>query len=125
MIFENIKDLTKDNINFRKVIFTGIHSQLVLMSLLPQEEIGEEIHETSDQILFIVSGEGEAVLNGVITKIKKHSVIFVPAGTKHNIINKGTDGDNDMKLYTVYAPSVHKDGTIHKTKSEAEAEEKN
>ncbi|HEX7042085.1 MAG TPA: cupin domain-containing protein [Patescibacteria group bacterium] len=119
MIFENIKELTKENTNFRHVIYTGNHSQLVLMSLLPKEDIGEETHEDNDQILFIVSGEGEAILNGKMTKIGKKSVVFVPSGTKHNIINTG---DEDMKLYTVYAPSVHKDGIIHITKLDAEKE---
>ena len=121
MIFDNIKDLAKENNNFRHVIFTGAHSQLVLMSLLPEEEIGEETHTTSDQILFIVTGNGEAIVNGKTTNIEKHSVVYVPANTKHNIINKG---EEDMKLYTVYAPSVHTDGTIHKTKGDAANEEK-
>ena len=120
VIFENIKELTKENTNFRKVIFTGVTSQLVLMSLLPHEEIGEETHESSDQILFFVDGKGEAVVDGNTSSIEKHSVVFVPAGTKHNIINTA---DEDMKLYTVYAPSVHKDGTTHPTKADAAKEE--
>lgn len=120
MIFENIKELAKENENFRHVIYTGKKSQLVLMSLLIGEDIGMEIHETSDQILFIVKGEGEAILNGEVTKIAKHSVIFVPAGTQHNIINKG---EEEMKLYTVYAPSTHADGLIHKTKADAAKKE--
>lgn len=120
MIFDNIKELAKENDNFRKVIFTGNHSQLVLMSLLPGEDIGEETHEGSDQILFIVDGVGEAVLNGEKTTIQKHSIVYVPSGTKHNIINQGNES---MKLYTVYAPSTHKDGTIHKTKTDAAKEE--
>ena len=120
MIFENIKELAKENIHFRHVIYTGAHSQLVLMSLLPDEEIGEETHGTSDQILVIVKGEGEAVVNGQTTRIGKHSVVYVPANTMHNVINKG---DEDMKLYTVYAPSVHPDGTTHPTKADAAKEE--
>lgn len=116
MIFENIKELTKENKNFRHVIYTGLHSQLVLMSLLAGEDIGEEVHETSDQIIFIVDGDGETVLDGETTHIQKKSVVFVPAGIRHNIINKG---DEDMKLYTVYAPSIHADGTIHPTKEDA------
>lgn len=120
MIFQNIKQLTKENTNFRTVIYTGKQSQLVLMSLLVGEDIGEETHIAKDQILFIVDGVGEAVLNGETTKIEKHSVVFVPAGTIHNIINKG---EEEMKLYTVYAPPAHKDGTIHKTKEEAAREE--
>ena len=120
MIFEDIKELTKENTNFRHVIYTGKKSQLVLMSLLPHEDIGEEIHETSDQILFILEGQGEAVLDGVKTPLAKHSVVFVSAGTKHNVINTA---DESMKLYTVYAPSTHKDGIIHKTKADAAQEE--
>ena len=120
MIFDNIKELTKENDNFRHVIFTGNHSQIVLMSLLPGEDIGEETHEKSDQILFIVDGVGEAVLNGEKSTIQKKSVVYVPSGTKHNIINQGNES---MKLYTVYAPATHKDGTIHKTKADAAKEE--
>lgn len=117
MIFENIKELTKENDNFRKVIYTGKHSQLVLMSLLPGEDIGEEVHEESDQILFIIEGKGEAHVDGETTPIQKKSVIYVPAGTLHNITN--TDSEEKMKLYTVYAPAVHADGTIHATKADA------
>lgn len=120
MIFDNIKDLAKENTNFRKVIYTGAHSQFVLMSLLPGEDIGEETHAENDQILFVVHGDGVAVLVGETTPIHKKSVVFVPAGTLHNIKNTGED---DMKLYTVYAPSVHKDGTIHATKADAAKEE--
>lgn len=121
MIFENIKELAKENTNFRHVIFTGQHSQIVLMSLLPDEEIGEETHETSDQILCIVKGEGKAIIEGQESPIAKHSVVFVSANTLHNIINTG---EEDMKLYTIYAPSVHADGLIHKTKADAQKEEK-
>lgn len=121
MIFENIKELARANTNFRHVIFTGVHSQLVLMSLLSGEEIGEETHATSDQILFIVNGEGEAIVDSETSKIEKHSIVYVPANTKHNVINKGSE---DMKLYTMYAPSVHADGIIHKTKADAAKEEK-
>lgn len=116
MTFENIKELVKENENFRHVIYTGRKSQLVLMSLLAKEDIGEETHETSDQILFIVDGKGEAVVGEEHTPITKHSVVFVPAGTVHNIINTGNE---KMKLYTVYAPSVHADGITHKTKADA------
>lgn len=121
MIFANLKELAKENTNFRHVIYTGEHSQLVLMSLLPHEEIGEETHQTSDQILYIVKGEGEAVVNGETTKIEKHSLVYVPANTKHNIINTS---DEDMKLYTIYAPSIHADGIVHATKADAMKEEK-
>lgn len=119
MIFDNIKELTKENDYFRHVIYTGKQSQLVLMSLLPHEEIGMETHPSSDQILFIVAGEGEAIVSGEKTNIAKHSVIFVPANTAHNIVNTG---DENMKLYTVYAPATHADGLIHKTKADAATE---
>ena len=120
MIFEDIKHLTKENTYFRQVIYTGKHSQLVLMSIETGDDIGEETHETSDQIIFIVQGVGEAILSNQTTLISKHSVVFVPAGTKHNIRNTGEDA---MKIYTVYAPSVHADGIIHQTKADAAREE--
>ena len=119
MFAEDIKKLAKENDNFRKVIHTGEHSQLVLMSLKPGEEIGEEIHQV-DQMLFFVDGEGEAILSGETKSFKEHDVVYVPAGTKHNFKNTG---DEPLKLFTVYAPSQHPDGTVHKTKEEAEKAE--
>lgn len=115
---ENIEEITLANENFRKVVHTGQHSQLVLMSLLPKEAIGLEVHATTDQFLRIEKGDGKAILNGHDHVLKDGSVIIVPAGTKHNIVN--TSADNPLKLYTVYSPAHHKDGTIHKTKKEAE-----
>ena len=112
----NIEELTLSNNNFRKVIYTGQHAQLVLMSLLPNEDIGMEVHDTTDQFLRIEKGEGKVVINGEEHFLKDGSVIFVPAGTKHNIINSST---GYMKLYTVYSPAHHKDKTVHKTKKEA------
>jgi len=117
---DNIEDLTLSNDNFRKVIYTGQHAQLVLMSLLPSEEIGMEVHPTTDQFLRIEKGEGKVVMNGEEHLVKDGSAIIVPAGTEHNVIN--TSSENSMKLYTVYSPSHHKDGTVHKTKKEAEAD---
>ena len=116
----DIEKLTLTNNNFRKVIYTGQHAQLVFMSLLPSEDIGMEVHETTDQFLRIEKGEGKVILNGEEHMLKDGSAIIVPAGTHHNIIN--TSPTNPMKLYTVYSPSHHKDGTIHKTKKEAEAD---
>jgi len=116
----DIERVALENNNFRKVLYTSPNSQLVLMSLKPGEEIGEETHRL-DQFLRIEAGEGKTVLNGKETMIKEGSVILVPAGTKHNIIN--TSPDVAMKLYTVYAPPNHLDGTIHVTKSDAEADE--
>ncbi len=116
----DIEKETLENENFRKVLYTAPHSQLVVMSLLPKEEIGEEVHHL-DQFLRIEAGEGLAILDGVEHAIQKDSVVVVPAETRHNIIN--TSGELPMKLYTIYSPAEHKDGTIHKTKADALADE--
>lgn len=116
----NIEELTLANSNFRKVIYTGQHAQLVLMCLNPNEEIGFEVHEIVDQFLRIEKGEGKVIMNGEETILKDGSAIVVPAGVKHNIVN--TSSENPLKLYTVYSPPHHKGGTIHKTKKEAEAD---
>jgi len=115
----NIKKATKDNDFFRKVLFTGTKSQVVLMSLLPGEEIGAEVHEV-DQILYVVEGEGKVVMEDVGKDFEKGVIAFVPAGVRHNVIN--TD-DEPMKLFTVYAPAQHAPGTVHRTKAEAEIAE--
>lgn len=116
MYSEDIKRVTKENVNFRQVLHTGVHSQVVAMSLNEGEDIGEEVHENVDQIIVIVDGEGKAVVNGETRAIEEHDIIFVPAGARHNIIN--TDNAS-LKLFTVYAPPEHQDGTIHRTKEEA------
>lgn len=116
---ENIEKLALENDNFRKVLYTDKNTQLVLMSLLAKEEIGMEVHDV-DQFLRVEKGEGKAILNGVEHNIADGSVIIVPTGTNHNIVNTG---DTEMKLYTLYMPPHHKDGTIHKTKAEAMADE--
>ena len=116
----NIEEKTLKNEYFREVLYTGQHSQLVVMSLNPNEEIGMEVHEIVDQFLRIESGEGKAILNGEEYVISDGFAIVVPAGTKHNIIN--TSSTKKLKLYTVYSPAHHKDKTIHKTKQEAEAD---
>lgn len=116
----NIEEATLQNDNFRQVLFTAQHSQLVVMSLLPNEDIGEEVHEIVDQFLRIEKGQGKAILNGEEHDLSDGSAIVVPAGTKHNIIN--TSSDTKMKLYTVYSPAHHKDGTIHATKADALAD---
>jgi len=116
----NIEEKTLKNDYFREVLYTGQHSQLVVMSLNPNEEIGMEVHEIVDQFLRIESGEGKAILNGEEYVISDGFAIVVPAGTKHNIIN--TSSTKKLKLYTVYSPAHHKDKTIHKTKQEAEAD---
>ena len=117
---ENIEKLSLENENFRKVLYTAKNSQLVLMSLLPGEEIGEEIHHL-DQFIRCEAGEGKAILDNVEHVISDGFAVVVPAGAKHNIIN--TSPDKAMKLYTVYSPPNHKDATIHITKSDAEADE--
>ena len=113
---DDIKKLTKENTNFRKVLHTGTHSQIVAMSIPVGEDIGEETHFNTDQMLFFVDGECEAIINGETRTVEEHDVVFVPAGAKHNFKNTG---DEDLKLFTVYAPPEHKDGTVHKTKAEA------
>ena len=117
----NIEELTLANNNFRQVIYTGQHAQLVLMSLKPNEDIGMEVHETTDQFLRIEQGEGKVILNGEKHLVKDGFAIIVPAGTNHNVIN--TSSEKELKLYTIYSPSHHKDGVIHKTKQDALADE--
>lgn len=114
---DNIEELTLANENFRKVLFTGQHAQLVVMSLKPNEDIGMEVHPTTDQFLRVEKGEGKVIMNGEEKAIIEGTAIIVPAGTEHNVIN--TSGAAPLKLYTVYSPSHHKDGTIHKTKEDA------
>lgn len=121
MFAEDIRKLTKENINFRKVLHTGIHSQIVVMSIPVDGDIGEEVHPNIDQILFFIDGEGEAILNGEIRRVVENDVVFVNAGTKHNFKNIGSA---DLKLITVYSPPAHADGAIHATKGEAEKAEK-
>lgn len=115
----NLENDSLENENFRKVLNTTEKSQLVVMSLLPHEEIGNEVHKV-DQFIRIEKGEGKAVLDGEESNISDGFAVVIPAGTWHNIINTG---DSQMKLYTLYTPPQHKDGTIHKTKAEAEADE--
>ena len=117
----NIEDKTNSNEYFREVLFTAEHCQLVVMNILPNEDIGEEVH-TLDQFLRVESGEGRAILDGEETNIGDGFAVIVPAGTKHNIIN--TSSSSPLKLYTLYAPPEHRDGTIHKTKADALADEK-
>lgn len=112
----NIEQVALDNEYYRQVLYTGHHSQLVVMSLSPNEDIGEETHDL-DQFVVIVAGNGIAYLDGVGHTIMNGSAIVVPAGTLHNI--KNTSSDESMKIYTVYSPAEHKDGTIHETKSQA------
>lgn len=115
----NIEKESLENEYFRKVLYTSKHSQLVLMSLLPGEDIGEEVHEV-DQFIRVEQGEGVAVLNGVEHAVEDGTAIVVPAGARHNVINKS--GSESLKLYTIYSPAEHKDKTVHVTKEEAMAD---
>ncbi len=115
---QNIEGLAIKNDKFRQVLYTAKNSQLVLMSLKPQEEIGAEIHKV-DQFFRIEEGSGEAVLNGARTPIEAGFAVLVPAGVNHNIINTGSVA---LKLYTLYAPPNHRDGVIHQTRADAEGD---
>lgn len=115
----NIEKDTLANNNFRQVLYTGKHSQLVLMSLKPKEEIGLEAHEKNDQFFRFESGQGLCVIDGQEYEVSDGSAIVVPAGAEHNVIN--TSDTVELKLYTIYSPANHKDGIVRQTKSEAEA----
>lgn len=115
----NIEERALANEYFREVLYTDARVQLVIMSLNPSEDIGEEVHDL-DQFIRIEKGEGKAVLDGAETPIAEGSVVVIPEGTRHNIVN--LSANEPMKLYTLYTPPHHKDGTIHKTKSEAAAD---
>lgn len=117
---ENIKKAAKRNEAFRRVISTGKKSQLVLMAIPEGEDIGAEVHPATDQIFFIVDGEGKAVVNGKTFEVGENDVVFVPAGARHNLVNQG---DEELKLFTVYSPPEHADGTVHATKEDALAAE--
>ncbi|MFA5926029.1 MAG: cupin domain-containing protein [Parcubacteria group bacterium] len=112
----NIEKETRENENFRKVLYTAKNSQLVVMTLKPNEEIGEETHAL-DQFIRIEEGKGKAVLDDIDHEIEDDFAIVIPAGTKHNIIN--TSLDSPMRLYTVYSPPEHRDGVVHATKEDA------
>lgn len=111
---ENIFELAKKNTFYRKELVTGDYSQLVLMNIPAGEEIGMEVHK-ADQTLIFVQGHGQAIVNGVVSDVFAHHLVFVPAGTQHNFKNISKD---DLKLFTIYAPAQHKPGTLEKTKSE-------
>jgi len=116
----NIEQLTLENTNFRKVLYTAKHCQLVLMSLKPNEEIGMEVHTENDQFFRFEKGQGKCIIDGNEYILGDGSVIVVPSGAQHNIIN--TSATEDLKLYTVYSPAHHKDGVVRATKAEAEAD---
>lgn len=116
----NIEAETIGNSNFRKILFTGPQSQLVVMCLKAGEDIGMEVHPNVDQFIRIEQGEGKAILNGEENELKDDYAVVIPAGTEHNIVNTGA---GEMKLYTVYSPANHPAGTVHVTKADAEAAE--
>ncbi len=118
----NIEKKSLENKHFREVLFTGPHSQLVLMSIAPGDDIGMETHKNVDQFFRIESGIGQAILDGKKYDLEDGSAVVIPAGTEHNIINKSKS--EPLKVYTIYSPPNHPDGTIHKTKAEALAYEK-
>lgn len=117
----NIEQLTLDNSDFRKVLYTGKHAQLVLMCLKPGEEIGEEVHHDNDQFFRFETGQGRVIIDGNEYSVGDGSAIIVPAGARHNVINLSET--EDLKLYTIYSPSHHKDGIIRATRDEAMANE--
>jgi mannose-6-phosphate isomerase-like protein (cupin superfamily) len=118
---EDILARTERNSFFREVVSTGPHAQVVVMSIPPAGEIGEEVHHDVDQVLVFVEGEGVAVLEGLRSPVSPGHLVHVPAGTRHNFVNEGSV---DLKLYTVYTAPKHAPGTIHRTKAEADADEK-
>jgi len=115
---QDIEGLAIRNNEFRSVLYTAKNCQLVLMALKPQEEIGAEVHKL-DQFFRVEEGNGEAVLDGVTRSIQAGFAVLVPAGTRHNIINTGS---KPLKLYTLYAPPNHRDGVVHHTRADAEAD---
>jgi mannose-6-phosphate isomerase-like protein (cupin superfamily) len=115
----NIEKDTLENENFRKVLYTSKHSQLVLMSLAPNEEIGMEVHPDNDQFFRIEKGNGKCIIDGNEYKVSDGSAVIVPAGAEHNVIN--ISSSEELKIYTIYSPAHHKDGVVRKTKTEAEA----
>jgi mannose-6-phosphate isomerase-like protein (cupin superfamily) len=115
---EDIVKRAKANSYFREVLATGPHSQVVVMSIPPGGDIGEEIHDDVDQVLVFVGGEGQAILDGETSAVSVGRLVHVPAGTRHNFVNTG---EIDLRLYTIYAPPEHEPGTIHKTRAEADA----
>ena len=116
---DDIEKLTEENDDFRRVLYTGKEMQLVLMALKPGEEIGSEVHEDRDQFFRVEAGRGEVVIDGNTTPVRADMPIIVPAGARHNVRNTG---EAPLKLYTLYAPPEHREGTVHATKADADAD---
>jgi mannose-6-phosphate isomerase-like protein (cupin superfamily) len=119
---ENIEEATLANEDFRRVLYTGKNLQLVLMTLQPGEEIGEEVHEDIDQFFRVEEGQGTIYIDGNASPIEDDFAAIVPAGARHNVVNSGTE---PLKLYTLYGPPEHKNGTVHKDKQQAERDHEN
>lgn len=117
---DNLEELTEKNNDFRRVLYTGEQSQLVLMALIPGEEIGEEVHNENDQFFRFESGNGKVIINDSVYEVGSGDGVVVPKGAKHNVINVGP---SRLKFYTIYSPAHHQDGTVHVTKTEALASE--
>lgn len=117
----DIEKKTLENSNFREVLYTAPNLQLVVMTLKPGEEIGMETHEHGDQFFRVEAGEGEAILDGERHKLVDGSIVIIPQKVEHNIVN--TSADKDLKVYTIYTPPEHRDGVVHKTKAEADADD--
>ena len=117
----NIERETASNTDFRRVLYTGKHSQLVLMSLLPNQEIGMEVHPDNDQFFRFEKGQGKVIIDGNEYEVKDGSAVIVPAGAQHNVVN--VSKNDGLKMYTIYSPAHHKDGTVHATKAIAESSE--
>ena len=119
---DDIERVTTGNDDFRRVLYTGKHLQLVLMTLQPGEEIGEEVHDDRDQFFRIEEGQGEVRIDGAANKVKDDFAVIVPAGARHNVVNTG---DAPLRFYTLYGPPEHKDGVVHKNKAQAERDHDN
>ena len=115
-----IRKLAKSNTDFRRVVATGLHAQVVLMCLQPGDDIGEEVHADTDQLFQVIKGKGEAMLDGAAQPLSKGALLLVPAGTRHNLVNTGA---RPIHLYTIYAPPETAPGTVHATRAEAMAAE--
>jgi len=118
---ENIEKATRDNADFRRVLYTGEHSQLVLMSLAPNEEIGLEVHPDNDQFFRFEKGQGRVIVDSTTYEVSDGDVVIIPRGAEHNVVN--TSQTESLKLYTLYAPPHHADGIVRVTKEEAVANE--
>jgi len=116
---DDIEELTLNNDLYRKVLYTGKNLQLVLMTLQPGDEIGEEVHEGHDQFFRIEEGEGKVVIDGETHAVSDDDAVIVPAGARHNVINSG---DHPLRLYTIYGPPEHRDGVVHATKQDEQEE---